>query len=97
MKGLEILIEVRPEKRQEFLRAVEWLSERERRLRGCADLLVYEQHGAPNHFLWVEHWQTQDQLKERLDSESFQALRGAIQVLGNLTNMTLVEVDEQSD
>ena len=95
MKGLEILIEVRPDRRNEFLRAVEWLVERETRLREATSVSVYEQHGSPNHFLWVEHWLTDEQLRKRLVSEPFQALQGAIQVLGKMTSMSLVEVEDR--
>lgn len=95
MKGLEIHIEVRPEKRQEFLQAMGWLVERENRLTDVKSVSVFEKYGGPNQFLWVEHWQTDEELRTRLKSESFHALQGAIQVLGKLSSMRIVDVEDQ--
>jgi quinol monooxygenase YgiN len=97
VRGLEILIEVKPERRQEFVRAIEWLVERENSVQKSVTVSVYEQHGSPNHFLWVEHWPSDSELNKRLHSEPFQALQGAIQVLGKLTKMSVVDVENQSN
>ena len=92
MRGIEILIEVRPEKRQEFVRAIDLLADRESRSKGCVSLSVFEQHGMPNHFLWVEEWLQMKQVRERLDSDEFHALLGAIRVLGVLRRLVVVDV-----
>ena len=91
VKGIEILIEVRPEKRQEFLSSIDMLAEHESRTEGCVSLSVFEQYGMPNQFLWVECWRQMKQLRKRLDSDEFRALLGAIRVLGMLKKLTVVD------
>ena len=95
MSGLEILIHVKPQKRQEFLCALEAFTSEECRLEGCVSVGVFEEHGIPNHFLWMERWQRQAILEERLRSGSFHALLGAIKVLGELQSLNIVEFEDR--
>ena len=95
--GIEIIVEVKPEKRSEFMQAAAFLGRR--RSDPEADVVtdVYEKCGNPNRFMWVERLDDTEQLKRRLDSESFHALLGAIRVLGTVRGLQLVESREWSD
>jgi len=90
--GIEIRSEVRPEKREEFLQALESLRPPADGEGGCLSQGLYEARGRPNQFLWVEHWPDQAQVQLRLRSERFRALIGAVRVLGTVDGIQVVEV-----
>jgi len=90
MVGIEISVEVRPEKRDEFLQAVETLRPLGEEGKHCESQEIYEDHGQRNRFLWVERWQDNDRLQARLDSDRFHALLGAVKVLGSVEDMQVV-------
>jgi quinol monooxygenase YgiN len=93
MTGVEISIDITPQKRQEFLRTVEALSAPAHLAPGCISAEVYEKHGKQNEFLWLERWPSNASAEERTKSESFHALLGAIKVLGDLKSLEIVRVD----
>lgn len=91
MVGIEIQIEVKPEKRPEFLQAVESLQRAVGYEAACESQHVYEERGQPNQFLWVERWSDTDEIRARLRSAKFRSLMGAIRVLGTTSELNVVE------
>ena len=90
MVGIEINVEVRPDKRDEFLQAVETLRPLGEEGKHCESQEIYEDHGQRNHFLWVERWRDDGRLRTRLSSDRFRALLGAVKVLGSVEDMQVV-------
>ena len=93
MIGIEISILVKAHKRQEFLRTMESLAQCRRGAAGCKSIEFFEEHGGPNHFLWLERWPAEALARRRLESEDFRALLGAIKTLGELRSLDIVDVD----
>lgn len=91
MVGLEILVQVEANKRQEFLQAFEMLSKLEGRQSACLIQTLYEDIGTPNRFLWVEKWSASEPLEDYVGTDRFKTLLGAVQILGSLEDMRLVE------
>ena len=48
------------------------------------DLILYEEKGRPNQFLWVEEWDKMESLEAYMNEESFRMLLGALEVLGKM-------------
>ena len=90
MVGIEISVEVRPEKRDEFLQALETLRPLGEEGKHCDSQEIYEDRGQRNRFLWVERWQDNGLLQTRLGSDRFRALLGAVKVLGTVGDMQVV-------
>ena len=89
--GLELRIQIRPEKRAEFLQMREMLRGKEQSS-DCVDLKVYEEVDGSNSFLWLERWKGKEPLERYMDSDQFRVLLGAIDVLGALEGMQTVEI-----
>ena len=90
MVGIEISVEVRPDKRDEFLQAIETLRPLGEEGKHCDCQEIYEDRGQRNRFLWVERWQDNGLLENRLGSDRFRALLGAVRVLGIVGDMQVV-------
>ena len=97
MVGIEISVEVRPEKRDEFLQAVETLRPLGEEGKHCESQEIYEDRAQRNRFLWVERWQDTDRLQARLDSDRFHALLGAVKVLGSVEDVQVVVATRWTD
>ena len=81
MLGIEIRVEVRPDKRDEFLQAIETLQTMNKGdQETCVSQNIYQERGHNTRFLWVERWVERSRLEDRLRSESFHALLGAVRV-----------------
>jgi len=93
MVGLEILIQIHSGKRQEFLQTAEWFQNRLAKSNedACIDLTVFEAVGKPNHFLWIEKWIDPKSLETHMETDQFRSLLGAIEVLGELKKLEMVE------
>ena len=90
MVGVEILLEVRPEKRGEFLQAIGMLEPSCHADAACLSHGVFQAFGEDNRFLWVEHWADRSALQSRLRSERFRALMGAVRVLSSDERVNLI-------
>jgi quinol monooxygenase YgiN len=98
MIGLEIQIDIAPGKRKEFLQTVETLlEERPVADSACADRAVFEQHGAPNRFLWHENWEDRAALEAHLATAEFHTLLGALRVLGTTHDLRIVSPESRED
>jgi quinol monooxygenase YgiN len=91
MLGLEILVRVAKEKRQEFLQTCEFLAQAKDRIGACVGQTLFEGVGDTNRFLFVEQWTDSDLLESYLASDRFRTLLGAIEVLGKLEDLRIVE------
>ena len=95
--GLEIMIQIKPEKQQEFVQAVDELRPAAQAGDDPAGVSgLFNRTGAKDRFLWLERWETLGALSDRLASDSFRALLGAIRVLGELQEARVV-TSEESD
>jgi quinol monooxygenase YgiN len=92
MVGLEIMVRVTPEKRQEFLQTFKLLSRADRRDSACLGHRLFEKVSEPNRFLWVEHWTNSKTVEAYLQTDRFRTLLGAMDVLGNLEHLRLVRL-----
>lgn len=95
VSGLEILIDIAPSKRREFLLTAEDLLGGARILDdACVDSRIFERHGVPNQFLWQEEWKDRESLQSRLDSVAFRTLLGALRVLGTAHDVRIINAEE---
>jgi quinol monooxygenase YgiN len=67
------------------------------RQRSCRRLRVLEAVDTPNQFFYLKQWTDQRLLDNYLKTNRFKALLGAIQVLGKLKTIRLVELEELKD
>jgi len=88
MVGLKILVQLTKEKRKEFLQAFDFLK---RQSSDCLGQYLYEDLNKDNRFLWMEQWTSSNALEAHLKSDHFRSVLGAIEVLGELENLQLVE------
>lgn len=88
MVGLKILVLVTKNKRREFIQAFEFLTCKSS---DCLSQYLYEDINKDNRFLWMERWTNSDALEAHLKSNHFRSVLGAIEVLGELENLQLVE------
>jgi quinol monooxygenase YgiN len=97
MIGVEILVSIQPEKRQEFLQTIEMFRSQQDRDKARINCSIFETVGTPNQFLWVEKWTDQKLLEDYMKTGRFKALLGAIQVLGELNNLHIAETKMLND
>ena len=92
MVGLEILVSIQSRQRQEFLQTIDMFRSHQAEDQARIGCNIYETVGTPNQFLWVENWSDQSPLDDYMNSGRFKALLGAIQVLGELNSLQIVEL-----
>ena len=94
MVGIEILIKVAPGKRGEFLQAFELLSINNQHKHQRLALELFEKIHEPNTFLWLEHWEEQEALQNYFQDNSWRAMLGAVEVLGQLVHKRSFFIEE---
>lgn len=92
MLGLQIRVRMPQEKRREFLQAGDFFSCRPFSSEACTQKKLFEDVGEQTRFLWVEQWSDLKSLEEYIKSERFHSLLGAIDVLGELEELSMVEL-----
>ena len=92
MVGLEILVSIQSGQRQEFLQTIDMFRSQQVKDRARIGCSIFETVDTPNQFLWVEKWTDQTLLDDYMKTGRFKALLGAIQVLGELNSIQLVEL-----
>ena len=97
MVGFEILIRIKTDKRYEFLHTFQLFSRPDRRVRDCLGHRLFEEVKEPNRFLWHEDWTDFRKLETHLRTDGFRELLGAIEVLGYMDGMRIVEIKDESD
>ena len=96
MFAIEIRIRLERHKRQEFLQTFEMLSRAYCQHNDSLEQILFENVKEPNHFLWVEYWNSAERLREHVETDSHYALLGVIEVLGTLEDLRIVEVISHS-
>jgi quinol monooxygenase YgiN len=89
--GLNIGVRVPKEKRREFLQGFEFLAKVCDQNDACISQSLFEDVNEMNRFLWIEQWSDIGLLKVHLRSSQFRSLLGAIEVLGELEGIRMVE------
>ena len=97
MVGLLIGVTIPSGNRREFLQAIDMLYRQQANYNDPADDCVYEAVNVPNEFFYLKQWTDRRLLDSFLKTERFRALLGAIQVLGKLKTIQLVELEELKD
>ena len=97
MVGLQIMVTIQSGNRQEFLQAIDMLYSQQTSHNDRANDYVFEAVASPNQFFYLEQWTDRRMLDNFLKTDRFRALLGAIQVLGKLTSIQLVEPEDLKD
>ena len=97
MVGLQIMVTIQSGNRQEYLQAIEMLCSRQATDNDGADYYVFEAVDTSNRFFFFKQWTDRRLLENFLKTDRFRALLGAIQVLGKLTTIQLVELEDLKD
>ena len=82
MDGFEILVEINAAKRSEFLQAFEMVKTENSLQDARIYLALFEQVNTANTFLWIEHWQDGESMKQYRQSNAYRMMLGAVNVLG---------------
>ena len=97
MFGLQIMVTIKSGNRKEFIQAIDMLCSKQGIHRDRADDYIFEAVDTPNRFFYLKQWTDRRLLENFLKSDRFRALLGAIQVLGKLTTIQIVELEELND
>ena len=96
MIGLELSLSSDDAHRLELLQTLRNLREEVISEGSSHECRVYEDLSGPNHFLWLQWWQSQRELQDYLRSVGFRTLLGAIKVLGRLEAARTVELQDST-
>ena len=91
---LNITVQIEPHKTREFLQSMEELivsAEKGRQVPGRQ--LLYRQVGDENRFCLFQEWKTRSELENHLNSDGCHVLFGAMQVLGEIREVRVIEGD----
>ena len=94
MIGLEITFHILPNKRREFEQTARSLLGEPGDSVPPRSQAVFEQIGASDQFLWSERWESRSTLQQRLGAAGLKTLVGAIQVLGEVLEVELVDISD---
>ena len=84
MIGLEMMFKIYPEKRSEFLLAIDIMKKTGHLEENRIGMQLFELVTESNTFLWLEHWENAETLNHYRNENKFRALMGAIDILGKL-------------
>ncbi len=96
MIGLELSLGSDDAHRAELLQTLQNLREEAVSEGSSHECRVFEDLSGPNHFLWLQWWQSQRELQDYLRSVRFRTLLGAIKVLGRLESARTVELQDST-
>lgn len=85
---LKIAVEIKPQKRTEFLQAMQSLILAAPRELGCLERFVYQRIDDENAYCCLEVWESQEKMVAHLNTDRFKALLGAVQVLGEMKELS---------
>ena len=92
--GIQILSEIPPEKRQEFIQSFKVLPQFKECNDNCVFHMLFEDVGQLNRFMWVEHWRNENAMEEYLHSDRFKTILGAVETLGELIHFNKVKFND---
>ena len=61
--------------------------------KGCLERELYQHISDANHICCLEYWKTQPELQTYLDSDKFQAVLGAMTVLGDIVDCKVITAE----
>ena len=96
MLELEISFKIYPEKRTEFLLAVDIMKQAGHLEVKRIGMQLFELVSESNTFLWLEHWEDSDFLNHYCNEYKFRALMGAIDILGKLIHKRTLLITEET-
>ena len=97
MACFEILIEIHPAKRTEFLQAFEMIRSDKLETSERFDIGLFEQVNRTNTFLWKERWENNESMQHYFESNTFRMMIGATRVLGGLVYQKMFRLEEDID
>lgn len=96
MVGLELSIRCEPARRTELQRSLQDLCGEVVRECGSHECRAYQALDAPDRFLWLQWWRSQQHLEDYLASRSFRTLVGAVKVLATLESARIVDLQDST-
>ena len=97
MFGIQIQARVNDENRHEFLQACKVLAQLCGKNSCCVAQALYQDTFNPNVFLWSEQWNDHDSLKTHMQTAGYRSLLGAIEILGELDFIRMVEFRQPTE
>jgi len=91
MINLEISVEIGADKRKEFLESFKMITRALNDRVQSVERVLLENVSMPNCFLWLERWDSEDDLLEYMNSGRFNELMGVVGALGKLQDLRVVE------
>lgn len=85
---LKIAVEIKPQKRTEFLQAMQSLVLAAPPEPGCLERVVYQRLDDENAYCCLEVWDSREKMTAHLRTDRFKALLGAVQVLGEMKELS---------
>jgi len=96
MIGFELSVRTQEGHRVELVQTLEDLSAEQLASASCVECHVYEDLKRPDEFLWLQWWQSEQELQRHLSSADFRTLLGAIKVLGSLVSARIVGLQDST-
>ena len=87
---LKVCADIFPDKRQEFLQAIEAMLGRSQAHGEWISRTLYEQRGRHNAFCYLEEWTSREPMEAHFKTDRFQALVGAMELLGEIQDFKII-------
>lgn len=85
---LKIVVVIKPQKRTEFLQAMQSLILAAPPESGCIERAVYQRIDDENAYCCLQVWESQEKMAAHIGTDRFKALLGAVQVLGEMKELS---------
>jgi len=82
--------QIKKNKHKEFLQTWKSLVERIRKEKGCLNCNMYKGMTSQNVLMILTKWKTREELDKHLHSKNFNILKGAINLLGELSKSSFI-------
>ena len=86
---LKIVVAIKPQKRTEFLQTMNSMILTAPPEDGCRKRAVCQQHDDENVYCYMQTWDAKEKLETHVRTDRFKALLGAMQVLGEVKEMSM--------
>lgn len=91
--GIEVLSNIPPENRREFIQSFKVLPQFEGCKDNCIMHMLFEDVGELNRFIWIEHWSDKKALEKYLQSDRYKTILGATEALGEIIHINKLTVN----
>jgi len=91
---LQILAEIKSDKRREFEQAVGMMLKWQQQTEGCLSVNLSQRLDKQNIYNYMEEWQDRKALDQHMVSDDFRALLGAMKVLGEIRDARIITSEE---